>query len=183
MQSASKRSSDSGRVLVFMSVFWTTAGGALAGALFAEPVKLMLGRAANWLFEVAADVERDRNDDCQYILERTKDIKDISIEHWQADHRGEEEQLFVARIVGGISDLAGHINELFEERPELLKAVTLELNRFDVAITSGEFDAADRRKDHDRIVEIETKSSALAISVKRNRRRLPASLVRRRRKN
>jgi len=146
------------------------------GTVFASSIGFILARlVTGWFdakFSKASYLETERNSDVERAGRLIDDITEAASNYWTTDITAILPTLQY-QIPADIAELGGITANLFVDSTNCLSAVQTDLDRFDDAITAGEFGSATRSQDFSKIQAIRTCGSTLKTQIRRQRRNLP----------
>lgn len=148
--------------------FWLTALATIVGVLISGAVKLLFDH-----FVSGASLQQaQHDDDLEAIIRASEEARDRAIEYWAADDAEKSSFPLGAAISGRLLFIGQVVDGLFESDVAFKKAVNTELNRYDSAITHGNFSSKNRKAEENRSIEIEAAYYTLHYRVRRCRRKL-----------
>ncbi|WP_152450747.1 hypothetical protein [Roseivivax sp. THAF197b] len=127
-----------------------------------------------WLksrFNHATFLESERTDDVTSISSTVAAAVEEATDYWSRDAL-KDEAAIEARIVAAMPEISTCIEGLFQNRIDLRGACDLELDRFEDALTRGDFGSTLRQAEPQRLSEIINAGNRLKRKVRTCRRKL-----------
>ncbi|MCZ4258833.1 hypothetical protein O4H53_25095 [Sulfitobacter sp. G21635-S1] len=149
---------------------------AFGSTVLASAFGFVIAKIATAFFDAyiskASTREKERSEDVSRIRETTESTSSIALGYWSRDAALPSDKGLEAMLSGQIAQLTALISGLFDGREKLLEACVLELDRFDEAVTGGDFGTNKRTADMERLRKIQLCGVALEDKVKTCRRKL-----------
>ena len=119
----------------------------------------------------ASYLEAERNQDSENVRKTIENTSLKAMDYWSRDQHPDV-QREEAEITVGIRRVSILIDELFEHDKELHDACSIEFDRFEDRVTSGDFGSARRKAESQRTQDILLAAETVSSKVKQSRRKL-----------
>jgi len=143
--------------------------------ILASAIGFIVAKVATAFFDAyiskASAHEKERDEDVVRIRETTEATASLALGYWSRDVTAGDKGL-EATMSGQIAQISALIDGLFLADDSLMKACVIELDRFDEAVTGGDFGTNKRVSELDRLSRIQLCRVSLENKVKTCRRKL-----------
>lgn len=149
--------------------FWETVAASTIGFMLAR----FIGALIDSRITRSSKIVHQRKADEADIISVALEIRDIAVDYWATGRIPLKTEKMEAALQGRLFYLGVLIENLFDSHDILLNSVNQDLQKFDEAITRGDFKSAARTADLGRCCEIETLFYAFRHGVTSSCRKLP----------